>query len=168
MIRAAVPGDTDRLAELALLLWPGYEAGELRQELAALLKREDARFFSKETAGELAGFAQCQLRRDYVEGTCSSPVGYLEGILSRSPSAAGDTPGSFWRSARTGPGNRAAGNSPATARWKTAGASGSTGPRALPRRTASSALSKSCEKGSEGDLRFERMIRWNMSLRSGT
>ena len=32
-------------------------------------------------AGELAvGFAQCALRHDYVEGTCSSPVGYLEGI----------------------------------------------------------------------------------------
>ena len=26
------------------------------------------------------GFAQCQLRHDYVEGTDSSPVGYLEGI----------------------------------------------------------------------------------------
>ena len=28
-----------------------------------------------------AGFAQCQLRHDYVEGTDSSPVGYLEGIF---------------------------------------------------------------------------------------
>ena len=27
------------------------------------------------------GFAQCQLRHDYVEGTASSPVGYLEGIF---------------------------------------------------------------------------------------
>ncbi len=27
------------------------------------------------------GFAQCQLRYDYVEGTHSSPVGYLEGIF---------------------------------------------------------------------------------------
>ena len=27
------------------------------------------------------GFAQCQLRHDYVEGTETSPVGYLEGIL---------------------------------------------------------------------------------------
>ena len=26
------------------------------------------------------GFAQCQLRHDYVEGTDTSPVGYLEGI----------------------------------------------------------------------------------------
>ena len=28
------------------------------------------------------GFAQCQLRHDYVEGTESSPVGYLEGIYA--------------------------------------------------------------------------------------
>lgn len=27
------------------------------------------------------GFAQCQLRNDYVEGTDTSPVGYLEGIF---------------------------------------------------------------------------------------
>ncbi len=27
------------------------------------------------------GFAQCQLRFDYVEGTKTSPVGYLEGIF---------------------------------------------------------------------------------------
>lgn len=31
------------------------------------------------------GFAQCQLRRDYVEGAQSSPVGYLEGIYIRPP-----------------------------------------------------------------------------------
>ena len=30
--------------------------------------------------GEQIGFAQCQLRHDYVEGTETSPVGYLEGI----------------------------------------------------------------------------------------
>lgn len=29
------------------------------------------------------GFAQCQLRCDYVEGTIHSPVGYLEGIFVR-------------------------------------------------------------------------------------
>lgn len=28
-----------------------------------------------------AGFAQCQLRHDNVEGTDSSPVGYLDGIF---------------------------------------------------------------------------------------
>ena len=35
--------------------------------------------------GEAVGFAQCQLRRDYVEGTESSPVGYLEGIFVTQP-----------------------------------------------------------------------------------
>ena len=35
------------------------------------------------TGGEAAGFAQCQLRHDYVEGTETSPVGYLEGIYVR-------------------------------------------------------------------------------------
>ncbi|MEG2090881.1 aminoglycoside 6'-N-acetyltransferase, partial [Niameybacter sp.] len=29
---------------------------------------------------QTVGFAQCQLRQDYVEGTQTSPVGYLEGI----------------------------------------------------------------------------------------
>ena len=29
----------------------------------------------------IVGFAQCDLRFDYVEGTDSSPVGYLEGIF---------------------------------------------------------------------------------------
>ena len=29
----------------------------------------------------MVGFAQCQLRHDYVEGTDSSPVGYLEGVF---------------------------------------------------------------------------------------
>ena len=31
-------------------------------------------------AKEAVGFAQCQLRHDYVEGTSTSPVGYLEGL----------------------------------------------------------------------------------------
>ena len=31
--------------------------------------------------GRPAGFAQCQLRRDHVEGTKSSQVGYPEGIF---------------------------------------------------------------------------------------
>ena len=48
--------------------------------MSLLLTMEDAAAFlafEKETA---VGFAQCGLRRDYVEGTDSSPVGYLEGI----------------------------------------------------------------------------------------
>ena len=47
------------------------------QALVGMLVCIVAAFFLEEHG---AGFAQCQLRRDYVEGTESSPVGYLEGI----------------------------------------------------------------------------------------
>ena len=40
----------------------------------------EAAFFLAYAGETLIGFAQCQLRHDYVEGTESSPVGYLEGI----------------------------------------------------------------------------------------
>lgn len=41
-----------------------------------------AAFFLTEEDGQPVGFAQCQLRHDYVEGTDSSPAGYPEGIFT--------------------------------------------------------------------------------------
>lgn len=76
MIRRAEISDLSVVTDLALKLWPGHDRIELMAEMEELLKKEDAAFF---LAGE-RGFAQCQLRYDYVEGTESSPVGYLEGI----------------------------------------------------------------------------------------
>ena len=55
----------------------------MTEEFKELLDKEDAAVFLAEAEGEAIGFAQCQLRRDYVEGTGSSPVGYLEGIFVR-------------------------------------------------------------------------------------
>ncbi len=77
MIRKAELSDLDALTDLALKLWPDNCRAELAAELEEILKKEDAAFF---LAPNGAGFAQCQLRRDYVEGTEGSPVGYLEGI----------------------------------------------------------------------------------------
>lgn len=68
------------VVRLALMLWPDNSETELKAELAPLLKSTDAAFFLAQGQGEWVGFAQCQLRRDYVEGTSKSPVGYLEGI----------------------------------------------------------------------------------------
>ena len=56
---------------------------EMRSEFTSLLDREDAAVFLYREQGKAVGFAQCQLRRDYVEGTETSPVGYLEGIYVR-------------------------------------------------------------------------------------
>ena len=53
---------------------------ELQEDLGAIMAREEAAFFLATEQGEGVGFAQCQLRHDYVEGTESSPVGYLEGV----------------------------------------------------------------------------------------
>ena len=81
MIRQAEIKDLAILAELACRLWPHHRAEELRAEYAETIEKPDAvcfLAFAQETA---VGFAQCQLRRDYVEGTDSSPVGYLEGIF---------------------------------------------------------------------------------------
>lgn len=80
MIRKAQLQDVEKLTELALQLWPDHSTEELKQELSQMLTCEDAAFFLACEDGIAVGFAQCQLRRDYVEGTESSPVGYLEGI----------------------------------------------------------------------------------------
>lgn len=77
MIRKGEFSDLSVLTDLALKLWPDHDREELAAELAEILKKEDAAFFLAENG---TGFAQCQLRYDYVEGTDSSPVGYLEGL----------------------------------------------------------------------------------------
>ena len=61
-------------------LWPEQARAELEPEFATLLDGDEAAVFLLFADGKAAGFAHCQLRHDYVEGTDSSPVGYLEGI----------------------------------------------------------------------------------------
>ncbi len=78
MIRQATPSDLPAVLSLAQALWP--DSGDLTEELSPLLGSPEAAVFLAFRDGTAAGFAQCQLRRDYVEGTESSPVGYLEGI----------------------------------------------------------------------------------------
>lgn len=77
MIRKAESADLGVLTDLALKLWPDHDREEMYEELSSIMAKPDAAFFLGENA---SGFAQCQLRYDYVEGTESSPVGYLEGI----------------------------------------------------------------------------------------
>ena len=80
MIRKAEQKDLEPLTSLMLALWPEHRREALQAEISALLQREDAALFLTCEDGADVAFAQCQLRRDYVEGTESTPVGYLEGI----------------------------------------------------------------------------------------
>ena len=79
-IQKAETADLAAIAELACRLWPEHSVEEMIPELAETMENPDAAFFLAYAGRNPVGFAQCQLRRDYVEGTESSPVGYLEGI----------------------------------------------------------------------------------------
>lgn len=80
MIRKATLSDAALLGQLSTLLWPHNAVEEMTAEFTDCLRAEDCALFLACEGDIPAGFAQCQLRRDYVEGTASSPVGYLEGI----------------------------------------------------------------------------------------
>ena len=81
MVYPAGAADLPALTNLALQLWPDHEALSMQQDLEMLMSRKDVAFFLATDRQMPIGFAQCQLRQDYVEGTESSPVGYLEGIF---------------------------------------------------------------------------------------
>lgn len=78
-VKRATMEETGLLAQLSLQLWPGHDINEMTEEFSELLTQTDTALFLAMEGGAV-GFAQCQLRHDYVEGTDSSPVGYLEGI----------------------------------------------------------------------------------------
>lgn len=83
MIRKAGEKDVHAAAELAALMWSEHSAGELSAEFSALISSDKAQLFLAYENDIPIGFAQCQLRCDYVEGTETTPVGYLEGIFVR-------------------------------------------------------------------------------------
>lgn len=85
MIRKADINDLDTITRLASLLWRDCPLSELKDEFSSVVSDDDCACFIKCVDGKAVGFAQCGLRRDYVEGTVSSPAGYLEGIFIEQP-----------------------------------------------------------------------------------
>lgn len=81
MIKAAGNNELEALAKLAVMLWQNHSINELINEFSEMMANGKAQFFLKYDNDMPIGFAQCQLRYDYVEGTSTSPVGYLEGIF---------------------------------------------------------------------------------------
>ncbi len=81
MIRNATLNDSHALARQAMQVFGSDDLEGLKREFDAFVEEEDVRVFVWEEQDGLLGFAQCGLRRDYVEGTEPSPVGYLEGIF---------------------------------------------------------------------------------------
>ena len=79
IVRKATTVDTLALAELACCMWGGT-ADEREPEFAELTASPEAACFLSLDGDKAVGFAQCQLRHDYVEGCETSPVGFLEGV----------------------------------------------------------------------------------------
>ena len=73
--------DALTVAKLAIQMWEDNVLEELADEFAKMMGSSEAAVFLGIVDGQAIGFAQCQLRHDYVEGTETSPVGYLEGIF---------------------------------------------------------------------------------------
>ena len=81
MIRKAAKTDMVSVAEMAVMMWDSHSVEELKGEFEQEIENKDCVMYIYCIDNIPIGFAQCGLRHDYVEGTDTSPVGYLEGIF---------------------------------------------------------------------------------------
>lgn len=81
VIRRATVEDARAVAELAVQMWTSHSVQELTEQFREMLADSACAVYLMIVDDQTVGFAQCGLRVDYVEGTGTSPVGYLEGIF---------------------------------------------------------------------------------------
>ena len=75
MVKKAKQDDITVIAELAVQMWEVDSIQELIDDISENMAKDDAQYFLKYVNDMPVGFAECQLRHDYVAGTDSSPVG---------------------------------------------------------------------------------------------
>ena len=79
--RKATNADSEAIALLAVQMWASHTVEDFSNVYSSISDSDNKALFLLIINGTIEGFAQCGLRHDYVEGTNSSPVGYLEGIF---------------------------------------------------------------------------------------
>ena len=79
-IRKASFEEAVSAAALAIRMWEDNTLEGLAASFRDLIADPEATVYLLYENNKPVAFAQCQLRHDYVEGTETSPVGYLEGI----------------------------------------------------------------------------------------
>ena len=78
---AATINDLPDWLEMALALWSYESKSDMEVLFHTLFASEnDEMLICKTDEGIAVGFANISVRKDYVEGSNSSPVGYIEGI----------------------------------------------------------------------------------------
>jgi len=70
----------DEWLHMGLDLWPDNTADELKECFLDLLRNEKEIAFLYRVGNAYVGFINISIRSDYVEGSSSSTVGYIEGI----------------------------------------------------------------------------------------
>jgi aminoglycoside 6'-N-acetyltransferase I len=80
IIEKANKSNLDEVTNLAIKLWPDNSWNNLKAEFEELLESKKDIVFLAVVGGTYVGFIHMSLRTDYVEGSNSSPVGYVEGI----------------------------------------------------------------------------------------
>ena len=73
--------DADWLS-LRLELWPDCPREQHLEEMASFLREPNrfVQFIARDPGGRGLGLAEASIRTDYVNGTSSSPIAYLEGL----------------------------------------------------------------------------------------
>ncbi|GAA0707770.1 aminoglycoside 6'-N-acetyltransferase [Dokdonella soli] len=81
-VRAAQAGDLAQWSALRAALWPDVDAAEHRADIEDQLAQPERfnSFLALDGIGMPIGLAEASLRCDYVNGTESSPVGFLDGL----------------------------------------------------------------------------------------
>ena len=79
-ITEASSKDLNKLVEMVLKLWPDCDYEEEFERNMQMLDATNEQVFLIKVRQESVGFIQLSLRTDYVEGTTTSPVVYIEGI----------------------------------------------------------------------------------------
>ncbi len=70
----------EELLTMAVDLWPDQNYESLKAIFLEILSAEKFKILLFRESGEGAGFIYLSIRTDYVEGSESSPTGYIEGI----------------------------------------------------------------------------------------
>ncbi len=81
-IEICAPAAMEDWVALRAALWPDESADDLRAQASDLTGRgaDAVTFLARCGDGAAFGFAEATLRRDYVNGCATSPVGFLEGL----------------------------------------------------------------------------------------
>ncbi len=80
VIKRASVNEAGLVAKLAIQMWHNNSIDGLEADFVDYMNNDGAIFVAYDN-GTAVAFAQCGFRHDYVEGTETSPVGYLEGVF---------------------------------------------------------------------------------------